>query len=279
MKKSLFPVQTDIEKNLPYYIFSIGLDHIQEHVTRDQGYPHYLWIQTQSGIGRVLTGGKEMVVAQGQGVLLKPGEKHEYYADSTEDWVVDWVAFSGTSIESFFENNASTINKTGVYYVANSDRLRELMDEIITTTQVATPIKAMEVSTKAYSLLMQLSQLASVSKNKNLLNRYTRLEPVLSYIEEHYAEAVTLKELSELMGVTPQHLCTLFRKIMGTRIFEYINLVRIKKSKEFMLDQPDTAIRDVAHGNGFEDVSYFCYIFKRIEKTTPGDFKKLYTRS
>ena len=108
---------------------------------------------------------------------------------------------------------------------------------------------------------------------------YSRLTPVLNYIEEHYAEAITLKELSELLGVTPQHLCTLFRKIMNTRIFEYINLVRIKKSKEFLLDQPGIAIRDVAHTNGFEDVSYFCYIFKRIEKPTPGDFRKLYVRS
>ena len=82
-----------------------------------------------------------------------------------------------------------------------------------------------------------------------------------------------------MLGVTPQHLCTLFRKTMNVRIFEYINLVRIKNSKEFLLDDAAAAIRDVAYANGFEDVSYFCYIFKRIEKVTPGEFRKLYVRS
>lgn len=278
MKNTVFPLLTENEQHLPYYVFSIGLDHIQEHILRKNGYPCYQWIQCRSGAGRLIVGGNEYQICKDQGALLLPGEAHEYYGDSSDDWVVDWIGLSGSGISEFFEKTAK-MTSTFVYNVAQPDDIRDAMEQIMAAAQSPNPIKTMDVSALTYNFLMNLLKHASTSNSNSISSRYNRLTPVLNYIEDHYAEAITLKELSELLGVTPQHLCTLFRKIMNTRIFEYINLVRIKKSKEFLLDQPGTAIRDVAHTNGFEDVSYFCYIFKRIEKTTPGDFRKLYVRT
>ena len=278
MKNTVFPILTENEQKLPYYVFSIGLDHVQEHILRTGGYPCYQWIQCRSGAGRLIVAGNEYQICKDQGMLLLPNEVHEYYADSSEDWVVDWIGLTGSGVAEFFANT-SKIQHSGVFTVSQPDDLRDAMEQILAAAQSPNPIKAMDVSALTYNFLMNLVKYASTSNANSIANRYSRLTPVLNYIEEHYADAITLKELSELLGVTPQHLCTLFRKIMNTRIFEYINLVRIKKSKEFLLDQPGVAIRDVAHTNGFEDVSYFCYIFKRIEKTTPGDFRKLYVRS
>jgi YesN/AraC family two-component response regulator len=152
------------------------------------------------------------------------------------------------------------------------------MTRILAVEQSESPLRSYDLSAQTYLFLTELLKNMSTTAASSLTNRYNRLLPVLAYIDEHYAESITLKKRSDLLGVTPQHLCTLFRKIMSTRIFEYINLVRIKKSKEFLLAQPSLVIRDIAHLNGFEDVSYFCYIFKRVEKITPGDFRKLYLK-
>jgi AraC-like DNA-binding protein len=278
MKNTVFPIITENEQRLPYYFFSVGLDHVQERIQRTSGYPCWQWIQCRSGVGKLIIDGNEMTVSKDQGIFLLPDEEHEYYAESTEDWVVDWVGITGGCVADFFTSTAKIV-RSGVYYVAQPEEIREIMELALAAAQAPSPVRALDVSALAYSFLMALLKNVSPSSSNSMVSRYARLTPVLNYIEEHYAEAITLKELSELLGVTPQHLCTLFRKIMNTRIFEYINLVRIKKSKEYLLEQPDMAIRDVAHTNGFEDVSYFCYIFKRIEKTTPGDFRKLYVRS
>lgn len=277
MKNTVFPILTENELKLPYYVFSIGLDHVQEHILRTSGYPCYQWIQCRSGAGRLFVGGNEYPIAKDQGMFLVPDEIHEYYAESSEDWVVDWVGVTGSGVKEFFEKTASMLH-SGVFYVSQPDEVHETMENLVEAAQSPSPIRATDVSALTYGLLMNLLKFTSSASSNSIASRYSRLTPVLNYIEEHYSEAITLKELSELLGVTPQHLCTLFRKIMNTRIFEYINLVRIKKSKEALLDQPSMAIRDIAHTNGFEDVSYFCYIFKRIEKNTPGDFRKLYIR-
>lgn len=276
MKNTVFPILTENEHKLPYHIFSIGVDYAQEHIIRTAGYPCYQWIQTRSGSGRLVIGDNEFLVSKDQGIFLLPNDAHEFYAD-TDEWIIDWVGFSGTGIQDFFESIAG-MTRSGVYSVNDVEALHATMEKIVTSEQSLSAVKSIEISYLAYTLLMQIHQYVSSSSTNSLNARYSRLAPVFAYIDAHYAEAITLKDLSELLGVTPQHLCTLFRKIMNTRIFEFINLVRIKKSKEYLLSQPSLPIRDIAHLNGFEDVSYFCYIFKRIEKTTPGDFRKLYTR-
>ncbi len=276
MKNTVFPILTENEQRLPYYVFSIGLDYAQEHIIRTAGYPCYQWIQCRSGSGRLVIGENEYPIAKDQGMFLLPNEAHEYYADSDE-WIVDWVGLTGTHVDEFFEKTAG-MTRSGVYFITQPELLRSTMEQILAAEQSQSPVRGLDISALTYTLLIQLYKLVSSSSSNSLATRYGRLTPVLDYIDAHYAEAITLKDLSDLLGVTPQHLCTLFRKIMNTRIFEFINLVRIKKSKEFLLDQPNLPIRDIAHMNGFEDVSYFCYIFKRIEKTTPGDFRKLYIR-
>lgn len=276
MKNTVFPILTENEQRLPFYVFGIGVDYVQEHIIRPQGYPCYQWIQSRSGSGHLVVNGVEYNIGRDQGMLLLPDEAHEYFADGAE-WVVDWIGVSGEGAANFFKQTAR-IEQTGIFFIADPEAMHEAMTRILAVEQSESPLRSYDLSAQTYLFLTELLKNMSTTAASSLTNRYNRLLPVLAYIDEHYAESITLKKLSDLLGVTPQHLCTLFRKIMSTRIFEYINLVRIKKSKEFLLAQPSLAIRDIAHLNGFEDVSYFCYIFKRVEKITPGDFRKLYLK-
>ncbi len=278
MKNTAFPILTENEEHLPYYLLGIGLDHVQQHIIRAKGYPYYQWIQCRSGSGRLVIDEDEYFVEKGQGMFILPNQAHEYYSDTDDDWVVDWIALVGSGSE-YFLKEIIQLTESGVYYLAQPDVLHTVMEQLLASAKSGSPVKGLDLSALTYSFLTSLHRLVSPAHGNSIDNRYNRLTPIFTYVEEHYAEAITLKQLADLMGVTPQHLCTLFRKIMNTRIFEYINLVRIQKSKEMLLSRPNQAIRDVAHQNGFEDVSYFCYIFKRIEKITPGDFRKLYIRN
>ena len=75
-----FPVLSARDKLLPFYLLGIGLHHEQEHIRRDQGIQDYQWIQCRSGEGKLKLSETEHIVKQGMGMLLFPGQKHEYYA-------------------------------------------------------------------------------------------------------------------------------------------------------------------------------------------------------
>lgn len=109
-----------------------------------------------------------------------------------------------------------------------------------------------------------------------MVAQYNRIKPVIEYIDENYNRLITLSDLSEVLKVTPQHLCNMFKKVTSQRVFEYINLKRIQKSKELLLQQEQLQIKEISSIVGFDDVSYFCSLFRKIEQISPGEFRRLH---
>lgn len=273
MNKTVFSVLNEKEAKFPYRVYGAGMDLNQKHLIRSKGFPALMWLQTRKGSGKIILGEKEYSLGVDQGFLIFPNDPHEIYPDEG-DWIIDWVAFVGQGIEDLL-NSVLQISKSSLCAVTDGEAIHSIISEIIDSEQSDDPMREYNQSVLVYKFIATFSRLLVLTSNSSLTTRYERIKPVLSYIDGHYHESITLKQLADLLEVTPQHLCTLFRKIMKTRIFEFINLVRIKKSKELLVSEPELSIRDIAHSNGFEDVSYFCYIFKRIEKMTPGEFRKL----
>lgn len=123
---------------------------------------------------------------------------------------------------------------------------------------------------------MHIIAFAHTPKNDLKMNQYIKLQPVFDFVEDNYNKVITLQELSKVSNLTPQYLCSLFKKITGIRVFEYINSIRVKNSKEVILKHKNMSIKEVAEFCGYDNVSYFCEVFKKIEKITPGEFKKLH---
>ena len=275
MQNMIFPLLTEYEMKLPYCIAGIGCFHNQEHVIRRQGYPYFQWIQCHHGKGELITEGSIHSVGENQGMLLLPDTPHEYYAVS-DSWVVDWIIFGGSHVADFFKQTAS-IGKSGVYYVSQPDiipgRLRKALD-IQLSDRTA---KSLECSCIAYEVLMDLLKYTSLKSDSSMHFQYNRLKPLFDFIDSNYHKTLTLANMSDVAGVTPQHLCVLFKKATCMRIFEYVNLVRIKKSKEFILKDRETQIKEIAGLVGYDDVSYFCLQFRKFEQISPNAFRKLHT--
>lgn len=270
----IFPLITDYEMRLPYYVAGIGCFHNQEPVLRPHGYPYYQWIQCRQGKGELVVAGATHPVGENQGMLLFPDEPHEYYAVS-DVWEVDWIIFGGLHVDDFVKRTAG-IKKSGVYYVSQPDILYAKLQETLTIELSDHPMKSLECSRMAYDILVEILGSTSLKSDNSMNHQYRRLKPLFDHIEKNCHRSLSLQDLSAIAGVTPQHLCTLFKKATHLRIFEYIHFVRIKKSKEYLLGSRDMQIKEIARLTGYEDVSYFCAQFKKLEQMSPTDFRKLH---
>lgn len=277
MSEILFPVIRESEQVLPFVLNGLASEYPVERIVRPQGLESGWWLLTRSGSGRVITGKLVSALSPGQAVWIAPGEPHELVAGS-QGWIVDWLSISGRGLPGF-STDPVLFDQTQVISIADDENLREIMTSILATRDDLTPWANRLRSTLVYSYLLEIERQLNGSPEGHAAQREKRLVPVLDYISQHFQEAIGLPKLAELMGVTPQHLCTMFRKLMGMRIFEYINLIRIQFSKAELIANPGKAVRDVAHASGFDDVSYFCSIFKRFEKMTPGEYRKLFSHS
>lgn len=102
-----------------------------------------------------------------------------------------------------------------------------------------------------------------------------QIKRAVDYILLNYKEKIVLKELADYAGLSPNYLCTLFKKETGETILHYVGKIRIGSSLT-LLANTDLSISEVAEKAGFEDGNYFARIFKKQMKISPSEYRKNY---
>ena len=99
------------------------------------------------------------------------------------------------------------------------------------------------------------------------------LEKAIDYMKRRYALKLTLEEVAEYAGYSPTYFSRIFREDTGMTFKEYLNELRIEKSKTLLLTSGMT-VTEISSMLGFNDQSYFCKIFKSSTGVTPDKFRK-----
>lgn len=93
---------------------------------------------------------------------------------------------------------------------------------------------------------------------------------------EFYTEPIVLSDLAEIVDLSKEYLCQLFKKINGFSIIDYITDVRLAQAKTLLIQDRDEKIKNISRLCGYEDVSYFGMVFKKKEGMTPAKFRELH---
>ncbi len=96
---------------------------------------------------------------------------------------------------------------------------------------------------------------------------------VIEYIKGNYQKKISLEEIADYTYLSKTYLSSLFKKETGRSISEYINIVRVEKSKPLLIEN-NLSIIEVANMCGFEDQSYFTKVFKGIAGITPKKYRE-----
>jgi AraC-like DNA-binding protein len=275
MGQFVFSHLSETEKTLPYYLIGVGCDWEQEDIERPFGYPYFQWIQTVRGEGLLTLGGQQHRVPEQHGMFLYPEEEHAYHAtDSEAGWTVHWFTFGGYHISSLLQ--LIDLRSSGVYPVASPHPVETVVRQGLYTLQSKHPPQGFDASVIVYSFLMQLMQHIQTESRDSRESGMRRLHPVFEYIEHHYREPISIEDLADIMDVTPQHFCHLFKEVMAERPFEFLTSYRVNKSKEILIKNPQIPISQVARRVGYDNTSYFGAVFKKVEGMSPSDFKELH---
>jgi AraC family transcriptional regulator of arabinose operon len=273
MRKMIFPLITEEESRLPFYLTSIGSLENQHDVNRPDGYNSYHWLHCTSGSGRLSAAGRDYAVEGGTGFLLFPGVPHEYHA-VTEPWTTFWITFDGRSVPELM--SVLGIGSFEIYQITDMIRLDALHDDIHSAASSERRLRGLESSHRLYRFLLELKGCTSPWESRSRHQRFGQLQRILDHIESNFSRNISLAEMAGAAGVTPQHVCRLFRQAYGMRPFEYLNRLRLQRAKEMLVSPSDPLLRDVAASVGYNDTSYFCAVFREYEGLTPIEFKRLH---
>jgi len=107
---------------------------------------------------------------------------------------------------------------------------------------------------------------------KNFHKSYERIRPILEYVHEHFAEPIELNELAKQVMMSKTYMCSYFKEIMKITIFEYIEQVRINNGC-MLLKTTELSVTETALRSGFNSISYFNRVFKRILGISPRAYR------
>ena len=107
-----------------------------------------------------------------------------------------------------------------------------------------------------------------VSKDKSRLIR-----KAAEYIDAHFQENLTLESLARLLGLTPNYFSSLFSKVSGIKLWDYINSRRIEAAMQLLKNESNLNIIEIAAQCGFNNTANFNKAFKKTVGITPGEYR------
>lgn len=99
-----------------------------------------------------------------------------------------------------------------------------------------------------------------------------RYKKVISYINEHYHENVTLERIAQQFGYSEEHFSRSFKKYMNVGFKEYLTRIRLYYARKLVLET-DLTMTDIANECGFGDAKSFIRDFKQIYEVTPLQYR------
>ncbi|MDC7238086.1 MAG: response regulator [Sphaerochaetaceae bacterium] len=98
-----------------------------------------------------------------------------------------------------------------------------------------------------------------------------QISDVITYIDEHFSEDIGIKQISDLIGITPNYLSAKFKAEMNMRFIDYLTQKRIEKAC-FLLKNSNLFIHKIANEVGFRNVKHFSKIFKKYKGCLPSEY-------
>lgn len=104
-------------------------------------------------------------------------------------------------------------------------------------------------------------------------NKILKLKNVIKYIYDNYNKPLHINELSKIAGYSEYHFIRFFKSQTGKTCTNFINALRIEKSLDLLINT-NLSITEIAFNVGYDDVSYFIKVFKRLTSSTPSNYRK-----
>jgi AraC-like DNA-binding protein len=95
---------------------------------------------------------------------------------------------------------------------------------------------------------------------------------VEAYLEEHPHEDVSLQDMAKLLNLSVFYFCKVFKKATGKTFTQYLAEVRVAKAKNLLMN-PHVRISEVAFEAGFQSITHFNRLFRRVTGQSPTAYR------
>lgn len=119
-----------------------------------------------------------------------------------------------------------------------------------------------------YILVHSFSQKLDRKELQRNQKNLERIERIIDYVNCHYTEAISIKEIAGVLGLNEIYFSRFFKANMGTTFLEYLNMVRLEKIYVDLLNT-NMSIGEIQEKHGFYNEKVFRRMFREVYGCSP----------
>ena len=187
-----------------------------------------------------------------------------YFRNSTgwkgEDWNITERIYEATdAFKTRIATLASLTNSCSSFISMQADAIiRSTLAEI--------------VSFNLHSISQSLK--LEVKKKETRNENYKRLAIARDWIEDNFAQSLSLSKLSQLVSMNEQHFLRQFKAVFHKTPHQYLIDRRIDEARK-LLKSTGRSVQQICSAVGWESLATFSHLFKQRTGVTPGEFRTM----
>ncbi|WP_155701074.1 helix-turn-helix domain-containing protein [Paenibacillus psychroresistens] len=140
---------------------------------------------------------------------------------------------------------------------------------------LTSPLQIKSVLYDILTLFLERAQLQGIDEDWRIdavTPAISRINTVLSYIDEHLADRMKIDELADQLHFHPKYFIQLFKSSIGVSPIVYITKKRMEKAQQLLM-QGEISITDIASQVGM-DLYYFSHTFRKFMGLSPTEYRQ-----
>lgn len=126
-------------------------------------------------------------------------------------------------------------------------------------------------------LVSIFAQHLSIVSNQLLVQETSAEPPAIArakqFICENQSQDISLAEVAKVANTSTYYFCKIFKKTTGLHFTDYLARVRIEKAKNLLVN-PNLRVSEVAYEVGFQSLTHFNRVFRKMSGQTPSDYRE-----
>ena len=227
----------------------------------------------ENGVRQLNCKNRDYLISKGHIVVFNPHDNHGCIQNNESTF--DYCGFNISKETMLSLVKEITGQKILPEFNENVIKDRELYHELFSLYQMIRKcsLKLKKEEMMIFFMTHLLEKYGYSSLKQPIIDR-KEIYLVCQFIEEHFNEPISLKQLCLYSHLSKSTLLRAFTKYIGVTPYRYLQNIRINKAKK-LLEQGLSPI-EVSFQTGFSDQSHFSHFFNMFTGLSPAAYKRIF---
>ena len=225
----------------------------------------------EKGSGEIIFENERYALSKGDCAFI--GCNDTYSHETSDDlWSLQWLHFYSINMDEIYAKYKARGGKP-IFHPEKLGSFQALWAKLIKLADSSDYIRDMRINEGLNQLLTLLMEESWHTDEQHKSQKRKDLVVVHDYMVEHYAEKITLDDLSDKFYINKYYLTRIFKAQYGISITNFLMQIRITHAKR-MLRFSDKTVESIGYQCGVGAPNYFCRTFRKIEGLSPSEFRE-----